>query len=241
MRIFLAILAILFGVRAATAADLGGFKDSRGDTVIEETSTWTSLWIAALAGYSMSNTDLSLDTFGFEENGNIAHVDGFGGEGFDFTAQLGGDFQVGPAVIGAWVEYAFGGTESSVSLLEGAGKLDVEQQDTLAVFGRLGLPRGNSLWYVAGGYVWTEFDANLRFGDESAGATFDFSGPAAEIGVEHKFGRGIRGKLSARYTWLDSEELVRFGDEAGFKLDGEPGVFSVKAGLVVATDGLFSR
>ena len=240
-----AIATIAF-VRPAGAADIST-KDSpyqRGviTSTAQPSSTWSAIWISALAGYSMSNTDLRLDVLTKNEDETAsfreaARVDGFGGEGWDGTVQLGGDAQIGRLVVGGWGEYSFGGTESTVSIAR-AVRLDVEQQDSYGLFGRVGLAHGDTLFYGAGGWVWTEFDATLRAGSERARETFEFDGPAAEIGMEHRFGPNVRGKLSARYTWLEEETVLGGGDEDFARLTAEPGVWSVKAGVVISTGNL---
>lgn len=154
--------------------------------------------------------------------------------------QLGGDYQIGRVVLGGWAEYQFGGVESSARVLDFA-RLDVEQNDSYGVFARAGLTSGDTLFYGAFGWVFTEADATLRLGGSTVRKTFEFDGPAAEGGIEHKFTPTIRGKLSARYTWLDEEKLAAWGEDECLRgeLHGEPGVWSVKAGVVISTGSLF--
>jgi opacity protein-like surface antigen len=249
---------MLMFVAPASAADIGSMKDqdTRGRAMVAPavaidapSQSWTGIWAAALAGYSMSNTDLSLDMFGKGEDGperaNVAKLSGLGGEGFDATLQLGGDIQIGRLVLGGWGEYSFGGIETTASVFDGAGKLKIEQGDSYGAFGRIGVAMGDTLPYVAGGYVWTSFDSTLSIGDDSAKGSSDFSGPAAEIGVEHRFSPNIRGKLSGRYTFFDKETVASFGDaDEGGRLTAEPGVLAVKAGIVISTtpgQGLLER
>lgn len=236
-----AIVALLAFGTAGNAADIrGSIKDTPSVYKIETPATWTSLWAAALAGYNMSNTELNADVFSPEESFNIAHVDGFGGEGFSGDLQLGGDVQLGRFVLGAFGEYSFGGTENEVSVFEGIGRLNVEQNDSYSILARAGIVSGdhNTLIYVASGYTWTEVEATLRFGDEAERRSFDFEGIPLELGVEHKFGPNVRGRLAGRYTWFDKETV--FHDESegfGARLTAEPGVLSVKAGVVISTSG----
>jgi hypothetical protein len=247
MRTIMTFMAMLIFSTSSEAADIASMKDqdARGRsmttaTIEAPTQSWTGIWAAAMAGYSMSNSDLSLDAFGKGENGperlNVAKLSGLGGEGFDATLQLGGDIQVGRIVLGGWGEYSFGGTETTASVLGGAGKLKIEQGDSYGAFGRIGMAMGDTLLYGAGGYVWTSFDGTPTVGDGQAKGSSDFSGPAAEIGVEHRFSPNIRGKLSGRYTFFDEETVARFGggDEGG-RLTAEPGALAVKAGVVIST------
>jgi hypothetical protein len=240
-------MSILLFAAPVLAADLQKSMkdlDSRDraflSTTTQASQTWTSIWVAALAGYSMSNTDLSLDVFGKGEGGterhNLGKLNGLGGEGFDATLQAGGDVQVGRIVIGGWGEYTFGGTESSASVFDGAARLDVEQSDSYGAFGRVGVASGDTLLYAAGGYVWTKADTKLRIGDETFKESFDFSGPAAELGIEHRFSPNIRGKLAGRYVFYDKETVASFGDEEfGGRLTAKPGDLSIKAGIVIST------
>lgn len=250
MRAIFAILALIVGLVPASAASLKDI-DNRDrpllarEAVVTSNGSWSGLWAAALAGYSMSNSELNFDIFAETEDGresaNLAHVDGFGGEGWDFTAQLGGDIQLGRFVVGAFGEYAFGGIESKISIFEGSARLDVEQQDSASILARAGITTSdnNTLIYVATGYTWMNVEATLRAGDESESRDYDFGGIPLELGVEHKFGPNVRGKLAARYTWFDEETVLELGDEEfGGRLTAEPGVFSVKAGVVISTSGL---
>jgi outer membrane immunogenic protein len=259
MRIFIAIMAALLGLAAATSSRAADIRGSTKDTPAhllpsaETPASWTSIWAAALAGYSMSNTDLSLSIFDNHESSDSfgdrvggGKLSGLGGEGFDATLQLGGDYQISQRVlVGGWAEYAFGGTESSARVDAGGhtvGRLDVDQNDSYGLFARAGLIFGDTMVYGAGGYVWTEADAKLSAGEETLRRTFDFSGPAAELGIEHRFTPSIRGKLSARYTWFDEETVGRWEDFCErYQLDAEPGVLSVKAGVVISTSGIFTR
>lgn len=204
--------------------------------------SWTGLWAAALAGYDMSDTEVNLDFLNKGKAQNLFGLDGFGGEGLDVTFQLGGDIQLERVVAGGWVEYSGGSTESSAHLTS-AIKLNVDQQESYGVCGRLGTPLGASadtLLYGAGCWVWTTYDADLQIGNTKLSDSFDRSGPAAELGVEHRFTPAVHGKLSARYTWLDEETTHEFAgvNLGNAQIRDETGVFSVKAGLVISTTGL---
>ncbi len=252
-------LLILAVCNRAHAADLrGSVKDTfQAPTTfsVSPRASWTGIWFAALVGYDMSNTNLTLDAFNnHEENENFgdrvggAHLDGLGGEGFTATVQLGGDYQIGERIVaGGWAEYTFGGVESSAGVdYYGYGtRLDVEQNDSYGFFGRAGVLVGaerDTLLYGAAGWVFTEADAKLSGdGFGTIRKTFEFDGPAAEVGVEHRFAPGIRGKVSARYTWLDEQLLSHWGDDdcERYELNGEPGVWGVKVGVVISTEAMF--
>lgn len=247
MRILTFIMSILLFAAPVLAADLQKSMKDLDDrdraflsTTTPASQTWTGIWAAALAGISMTDTEFNFDVFGKGEGGtehaNLAHVDGLGGEGFDATLQAGGDVQVGRFVFGGWGEYSFGGTESNASVLGGAARLRVEQKDSYGACARAGLAFGDTLPYAAGCYTWTSFDSKLSIGDAVSKKSFDFSGPAAELGVEHRFTPNVRGKLSARYTWFDKETVASFGDEEfGGRLTAEPGELSIKVGIVIST------
>lgn len=250
MRIFTLLFAVLVGLAPAKAADVyNSTKDSPAYVVPSDvavsTQSWTSIWVAALAGYSMSNTDLGLDylTRGEGEGDsrweNLGRVDGFGGQGWDGTLQIGGDIEVRGIVAGVFGEYSFGGTESSASLGDFA-KLDVEQQDSYCLLGRLGVARGDTLFYGASGWCHTEFEATVHLGEGSATKSFEFDGVPLELGVEHRFTSNIRGRLSGRYTWYGEETVLGGGDDDGGRLTAEPGIFALKAGIVISTGGAFS-
>lgn len=239
----------LFALMALTLASIGGvqaasLKDpaSREPITISvpSSATWSGLWAAALAGYNMSNTVLDAEVFGPRHDFEIANIDGFGGESWSGDVQLGGDVQIGRFVVGAFGEYSFGGTESQIRVFDGFGRLDVEQKDSYSILARAGVVTSdnNTLFYLASGYTWTEAEATLRFGDDSVKRSYDFGGVPLELGVEHKFGPNVRGRLAGRYTWFGKETV--FEDEAegyGARLTAEPGVFAVKAGVVISTSG----
>lgn len=209
MRILTIIAALVLG----TAANAASLKDTFSDREVINTpvsASWAGIWGAALLGYSMSNTSLEFT--------DVAKLDGLGGEGFDGTVQIGGDVQLRDLVVGGWAEYSFGGTETDLRIL--GGSLKVEQNDSYGAFARVGLPLGETLFYGAAGYVWTEVDVSH----------VDFSGPAAEAGIERRFGPNVRAKLAARYQWFDEEVIARFDDA---RLTAEPGVWTVKVGIVI--------
>lgn len=232
------VLVVMFGLKSANAADVFQ-RVSAKDTLVQSApaaeKSWTSLWAAALAGYTMSNTDLGLDYLhGDKESSSFeraATVQGFGGEGFDGTLQIGGDVQVGALTLGGWAEHSFGGSQAGIGLAN-VGKLEVDQSDSSCAFGRLGLPRGNTLWYAAGGYCWTTFEATVTTLAGSARKDLDFDGPAAELGVEHRFSDNLRAKLSGRYEFYN-EETVLQGE--GGRLTAQPGELRLRAGIVIST------
>lgn len=233
----------LMHVEEVTAADVfSSTKDTPAHVLPSEVQSWTALWAAALAGYNMGNTKLGLDVLTFNDDEtrewrNLGRVDGFGGEGWDGTLQIGGDIEVRGIVAGAFAEYSFGGTESEVSIFEGLGQLNVEQQDSYCLMGRLGVARGDTLFYGASGWCHTEFEATLHIGDESGKQSFEFDGVPLEVGVEHRFTPNVRGRLAGRYTWYGEETILGGGEEDGARLTAEPGLFAIKAGIVITTGG----
>jgi len=247
MRIFLAIIFSIAAIGHSLAADTWARASSKDlpaanvSTIETARQSWTSIWGAVLAGYAMSNTNLGLDVFGQTEGGdaerfNLGRVDGFGGEGWDFTGQIGGDIEVRGVVAGAFVEYSFGGITSEVSIFNGLGRLDVEQQDSYCFLGRLGVARGETLFYGASGYCHTEVEAKLTFDGASETSKLEFDGVPLEFGIEHRFTPNMRARLAGRYTWF-GEETVAGSVDDGARLTAEPGLFAIKAGLVITTGG----
>lgn len=249
------------GARAVVAADIGSMKDTDNrdrpflvapaKSAPGITNSWTSVWAAALASYNMSNSVLNFDrNYDFDREtplawNNAARLDGFGGEGFSGDVQIGGDVQFGRIVAGVFGEYSFGGIESSASvspIFMDSASLSVEQQDSYSILARLGVTSSdsNTLLYVASGYTWTTVEATLRVGEGSAKEEFEFGGIPLELGVEHKFGPNVRGRLAGRYTWFGEETVAErsFGQsELSERLTAEPGIFSIKAGVVISTSG----
>lgn len=248
MRIFLAIVATIFSIGSATAADAWSRASSKdlpaaNSPAIYPVETarqsWTAVWGAVLAGYSMSNTRISADVFEQTEGGtesfNLGRFES-GGEGWDFTGQIGGDIEVRGLVAGAFAEYSFGGIDSEASVFGGFGRLDVEQQDSYCFLGRLGVARGETLFYGASGYCHTEVEAKLTFDGASETSKLEFDGVPLEFGIEHRFSPNMRARLAGRYTWF-GEETVAGSVDDGARVTAEPGLFAIKAGLVITTGG----
>ena len=241
MKLWIYALIALAGIGSAQAASLKDPANREPVSIsVPSSVTWSGLWAAALAGYNMSNTVLDAEVFNPRDDFEIANVDGFGGEGWSGDVQLGGDIQIGRFVVGAFGEYSFGGTESQIRVFEGIGRLDVEQKDSYSILARAGVVTSdnNTLLYLASGYTWTEAEATLRIGDESVKRSYDFGGVPFELGVEHKFGSNVRGRLAGRYTWFGKETVFEDEDDGrGARLTAEPGIFAVKAGVVISTSG----
>jgi outer membrane immunogenic protein len=121
--------------------------------------SWTGFYLGGGVGYGsfvMSDKTYTTAT-GIQDR---PWVD-FGGHGWLGTVTAGYDHQIGPAVLGAFVDFDWSGASGRISdpttTTVTFGKLD--ENHAWSVGGRAGiLPTAKTLVYVSGGYTEVEFD-----------------------------------------------------------------------------------
>lgn len=220
------------GAYAADVYSKGSLKDT--EVAVEASRTWTGLWLGAFGGYSMNNTELSLNSF--HDNGdkslNKGRLDGLGGEGLFGEVQAGYDRQIGRLVVGCYGGVNFSGAETEAS---GKGaSLKIEEDIAYLAACRFGaLLNKDTLVYVAGGYRWQDVDITVTDG-ASKTFTEDFDGFLGEVGLETRISGGLFGRLAARYTAFDDKN---WSDRAGAEdncwneLNADPGKLEIMAGI----------
>lgn len=188
MRILIAATAaILFGFLPASAADTyasqRSVKDSQTIVAPVDVSTWSGLYVGGQFGYG--NTVISSD----DGAGGIA-LSGVAG-GF----RAGGDIQRDEIVIGAWAEFNWSGHEIS-----DGEETALEQTSDWSVNARLGLSRGNTLFYGLVGYGGVQFEG---FGEEEEAAQIRLGG-----GIEHKLSESFSLSLEYVHSWIDADDIA---------------------------------
>lgn len=235
----------LISSSAALAADPfdrkgGSTKEVRVETAAER--SWTGLWLGAFGGYTITNTELSLDSvhnFGPEPvHTNWGGLDGLGGEGFFGEAQVGFDKQVGERfVIGALGGVGISNSETTISGPGGMGVLSVQEDISYLVGGRLGyLVNRDNMVYVAGGYRWV--DVGITGDGDSIEETFE--GLFGEVGLESHIGGNAYLRVAGRYTAFDDKTFSdRDGalDNCWNELNVEPGKLEAMVGLTFKLGG----
>jgi opacity protein-like surface antigen len=191
-------------IGAAQAADVHSKKGSLKDepraaalpepTYPEERANWDRIWSAVVAGYSMVNTEVEIS-----KTETFSLVDGLGAEGFFGEVQIGVDKQLGPVVLGVFGAVAY--SDASFSAM--GGTLEVQENESYLVMGRVGVPIGKaSLVYVAGGYRWANFEVTQGgSGDKTVG------GLVGETGLESKINSVLGWKAFVRYTDFEDVKI----------------------------------
>lgn len=232
----IAALAIaLMSSGAAYGADIynPSTKDAPGG-YSAATANWTGLWIGALGGIAFGSNKLNYDQSqeygeGYSQHGGI-EVDGLSDRNLFGELQLGGDYQLGNIVFGAFGGLNMGTGEFKASMSGGdsegesfgSAELTFSQKWGGVVGPRIGYARGKTLIYAAGGVAFGEMEkvkASVSDGDESvSGDVFaeqetDLFGWFGELGVEHKLNENIAFKLAGRYTDFGKIDLAKRSDE----------------------------
>ena len=198
-----AAAAVLAGVGAAAAADLGSYRGSAKDEPLAYAPiTWSGFYIGAHAGGAWGesrHTDSDGVTSGDFD------IDGFVG-----GATLGYNHQTGRLVLGVEADVSGGDIEGSVGgvcEITCASSIDV----LWTIRGRLGYDMGRWMPYVTAGLAVADAEASL--GDISGSETL--TGFAVGGGAEVKLGGNWSLKAEYLFTSLDEFEYAD-GLEADF-------------------------
>lgn len=228
----IAAVAVLFSAGTAYAADLGGsFKDA---PVMEAAPTWAGLYVGGAVGYGWGDT--TERNFVDPYPDNAVEVDGV-----IYGAHLGYNFQRGDMVLG--VEAAFNGanidgTHEHNSNDGGTYSLKRKLDWYGAVTGRVGLARGDMLFYGLGGAAWAKTKTTEGVVDDGTVADFTHSTNSTKLGWTAGAGieRAITNRISLRLEYahveighdkiFDGEEDVDLSVDtvkigASFKLSGD--------------------
>ena len=241
-KIFAAVVALALTSGAAAAADAydkkgASVKDVKIETTAEK--SWTGIWLGAFGGYTMTNTELSLDHFSDygDKHENRGKVDGLGGEGLFGEVQLGVDKQIGRLVVGA---YGFlGESNSKTTFSDGdGGRGSVKEKFGWGAAGRAGLlVNNNNLVYLAAGY--RQLDTEIEITDsDSLKQTWD--GYFGELGLESRLtsiSDNAYFRLAGRYTVFDDKKYSWGNDHCWDELKADPGKLEIMGGLLFKVGG----
>lgn len=224
-----AVLALILGGALATSANAadpydrgGSTKDGPGYLADDvRTASWTGLWIGLAGGYNFFNSELDfthdrIDGEGVRHNIERANINGLGAEGLFGEVQVGYDHQIGNnLVLGV-----FGGLNLSDAEFEASQSfgddafssgLTADYEYGGVIGPRLGFVRGNSMFYVAGGWAFAKLgDVDFHVSEGPSPDSLegpDLSGFFGEIGLEHRIAKGVRLGVAGRYTDYGKETL----------------------------------
>jgi outer membrane immunogenic protein len=238
--------ALAASTGAASAADLGGYKDEPM-AMPAPMSSWTGIYIGGGIGVGAANHKLNVSAF---DEVITSNVDGFGGQGVFGTIQGGVDYQIPGArvVIGGFVDYDWSNvsTEANLNVLGtnvAHAELDVDDQWTIG--GRLGfLTSPDTLIYGLAGY--TEMDATgsySLYGGLGGSKEYSFSGWSVGAGMETRLTGNLFLKGEYRFSQFDKETLFNvngvYADRRVELLKGtlEPDLHTVRAVLSYKFNG----
>jgi outer membrane immunogenic protein len=224
-KLIAATVAALIGMGGAAFAGLkdGPYKD--GPVYVPETS-WTGFYVGAGIGGGFVNHDLKLSDY----YGEIADLNGIGGQGVIGTVEVGYDRQVGRIVGGIFFNYDFSDVGSK--LRAGGGSIKADLDSTWSAGGRLGyLVNPNTLIYALAAYTEANFDLPAGVKNPT------FAGYSVGGGFETKLGGSWFLKAEYRFSQFDTETL--FADPY-FKLTDSVDIQTVRLVLSYKAD-LFER
>ena len=207
-----ALVALLVGAVASRAADVSPQRTyspalaAPAATSAPTPFSWTGGGLGAFLGYGSVNHEVGADIWD-TESAELFKLDGIGGTGGFAGLSLSGDYDAGPVVLRARVDYAISSLETTLNVL-GDRVATVEKGDEVIAWAGLGAPLGKdrrTLVYGLAGWASTEFTLKTDDGKASR----DFSGPAVALGVEHAFDSMFSAYLEGQGVFYDKETLAR--------------------------------
>jgi len=193
-RIAVATAAIL-STGLAHAADIPPAPPVQRAAVVAPAWSWTGVYAGLNAGYGMATAS----AFGASED-----LDGFVG-----GAQIGGNWQTGPLVVG--IEADFQGTTQSKTTSVTVLGVTVTEKDSVPWFGtvrgRIGGAFDRLLVYATGGWAYTQFKIDVTapglvsFSSSTSKGAFVYGG-----GAEYRFADRWSGKVE--YIRLDTGDTT---------------------------------
>jgi outer membrane immunogenic protein len=193
-----AAAALIGGVSAAAAADLGGYGSMKDEPVTAYVPNWAGLYAGVNAGYAWGDADWDWKEF---PNGVSTDLNGgiFGG-------QIGYNFQHGNWVVGAEVSFSGGNADGAARCPNPDFTCKSELDWLLTAGPRIGYARDNWLGYVAGGYalasITTTEDPLFR---STVNDTQQHSGWAIGGGVEYLISPNVIFGVEYLHVALSSE------------------------------------
>ncbi len=192
----------------AGAADLGPYprggsiKDAPAPVYAAPAFNWNGFHAGAQIGYGWGTTDADSRSLG----GLLAQSYSYDNEGFLGGLHAGFNWQTGPLLLGVESDIELSGVEGSGTGSLGAGH--TTNLDWLgSLRGRIGLPSGNTLFYLTGGLAYGNAEiqsAALSYSEWRTGWTLGG-------GIEQAFTPNVTARLEYRYTDLGSWESESAG------------------------------
>lgn len=182
------------------------------------------------AGYSVANTEASLDAIGGGPAG-IVSIDGLAAEGGSGGLLAGCDYRIQRFVIGAWGDYSWHNADFEVgSSLIGASILEASLERQWSAGGRLGaFVSDSTLVYGLVGFTRAEFGDITSPALGASLAVPEMDGIVYGGGIEVDIGSGLILGAEYRYTDLDAESIGLIPGALALNLD--PDIHSARAVL----------
>lgn len=179
-----ALISVGLSADLAKAADIPPGRPAQRAAVVTPAWSWTGVYAGLNAGYGMAQAT----AFGLSED-----LDGFVG-----GAQIGGNWQTGPLVVG--IEADFQGTTQSKTTSTTVLGLAVTEKDSVPWFGtvrgRIGAAFDRLLVYGTGGWAYTQFKIDVTVvGIASANSSTSKGAFVYGGGAEYRFADRWSAKL----------------------------------------------
>jgi outer membrane immunogenic protein len=214
-----AIAAFIAG--PAYATDLSTKDTAR--TASPAAQGWTGPYIGVHGGYSLSSHEVNLDAGGV----NVFDLNGLGGNGETVGVIVGYDHLILPQLlIGAYGEYNFTNSETSLSVMNSAYSAALKQGDMWVIGGRVGTFVRGTLVFLNAGYAHTDYELSASFASHSL--TKDYDGVLVGGGVELPIGAGFF--ATAKYDHTFFRDVTWDKTESGSITD-TPDVDRIMIGL----------
>ncbi|GEM_PF-141910 len=204
--------------------------------------TWTGPYIGGFVGGGAHNVDTSLH-IDVEDGpeGELAGLDGFGGDGFMFGGFVGYNFQVSPQfVLGIQGDINVPDFETELSILEN-NVAKLENDIVWSLSARVGwLPADNTMLYIIGGWSNTKYEFKSDLIDLSK----TFNGWHIGAGIETKLTEAITARVEYRYTDFGrktffAEDFGGDGPDVEFSVKTKPVTHTGMVGIAYNFSGLF--
>jgi len=222
-------LAMLVGIGSVWAADLPPpVALSYKAPVIVPVFSWTGFYIGADGGYAWGNS-----------SGTLANDTGTLGAPYSFNVIgplaggfAGGNYQMGPVVLGAEADWQWSNLTGN-SGLGGPYTVSSKVQDYGSVRGRLGFAVDHWLFFGTGGWAFGSWSTSYGL----TGAALFFTNSASSTngwtvggGVEYAFTNNLIGRVEYRYTNLGPVTYVDIPSNSS-ELGNKITINDVRAGL----------
>jgi outer membrane immunogenic protein len=199
----------LWGMGCADAADLGSrpvYKAPPPVAAPMPVFTWTGFYIGGHFGYLWGDVDVA-------HVDNIAPVTGGPTNGVVGGILGGGNWQIGPVVLGAEADFGWSNAHGKgVAQLSSSEDFEYRINSTGHVRGRIGYAFGGTLVYVAGGLAVARAHVQETEPTFNAAPGGTYPGGSIGGGVEQAFTRQISGRIEYLYDDF-GDKTYTIGDD----------------------------